>query len=491
MMKGLSVVLLSILLIIPFTLAKEYEVSVEISPREVEVSPYSIATFDILVQNTGKKKDSYSIQVDGIPEDWYSLSHESIDLDGGASTTVYLFITPYYDKAGSFIVSVSAVGHANTTETFTLNVLPDHEIKISIPAVIRSCLCEEDKSYVVVENVGKEYSEDIFLNVSGNASEVVELETKSLTLSPGEKKELPLRIAPACDTEEKTYSLIIEARSTTSYARSAASSTIRKLKCYDFEAYYPEEVKTCAGVETPFQIKVENTGMKADDYEVRVEKLNFTKSVSLSPAEMRTFDLTFKEDELGVYDVQLIVESDFIRKEGMITFVVEQCYGVDLQLDEKELTIKPGTGKLTKPRVRNTGTRPDKFEVTSNVEWTSIKPASLELEPNETRNIYVYYSPEYGVSGSFDVVLKVESENSMDEETVRVNVPTRGPEVTTTTLGASEVPEVPTINITGREITVTDKLLALCKNKLVLSLFIGILGALIILGLIYLLVMRG
>lgn len=483
--KTLSAVILGILLIIPITFAKDFEVSVDVSPKEMSVGPYGIATFDMNIQNLGGKKDTYGITVEGIPEDWYSLSYESVELDAGSSSTVYLFITPYYVKHESFTGTVSVIGRSNDTDTFTLGIIPDHEIKVSLPRIISSCLCEEDEVTILVENLGEKYSEDIVLTVSGDALEIVELKAKSFTLGPTEKKNIPLKISSACGEEERSYSLEVKAKSESSYAESTFSSVIKKIKCYDFKVSFPPEIRACTGVETSFEIGVENTGIKEDSYEITIEKANFSELIAMKPGDTKVSEVSIKEDEFGVYDFVFIVKSKFAEVEGTIKFVTERCYGVEIELDEKELSIKSGTGKLTKPRITNVGTKKDGFEVSADMGWVSIKPSQLELEPNETKNVFVYYSPEYGLMGVFNVTLKVWSENSRDEKMVKVSI--EETEVVTTTI----VEEETTTTAPAEPIIPTGFLPKILKNKIIMSLVIGFIVALIILGLIYLVVMRG
>jgi len=489
-LKTLMFFAIGMLLLANISFAEDFDVSASISPDSMSVSPYGIASYDIIISNLGEADDVYDIYIDGIDEDWYSLSHDSISVPAGSSKTVYLFITPYCTQPDSFTGTVSIVGKSNFTSAFVLAIVPDHEIKVSLPKRIVSCLCEEDEVSITLENKGSKFDENIVLTLSGNATDIVFLETKSIILEPNEKVELPLTIDPMCDGQESSYVLEIDAKSASSYAQSKASSKIDKLDCYDFEAFYPEQIKSCSNTNATFEVSIKNTGLRQDNFEVSIPYLEYFETLTLNAGQQKTVKIQVKEDEPGSYNIDFSIQSSYVEKQGTVNFIVERCYGVDLILDIEKLFLSPGIGKLTKPLVKNIGAKFDVFDIYSDTPWVSVKPSKLELESNQSENIYVYYSPMYGSEGPFEVGLIVESNNSIDEETVLAEIDGIFENVTTTTF-----PEIPDINITtttqAREfqtgVWFIDNLM---QDKILFSLIVGFILALMILILLYMFVMR-
>ena len=507
-LKIVFFIFLGILFLISPILAKEYEVSVSVSPKEMSLVPCKAGVFDINIKNTGELEDTFSITVTGLPEGWYSLSEDSVTLKSGASEIVYIFITPYcYGEFGVFEGTVTVSDDSEDTDTFSLEVIADRMIEITLPEEITTCLGEETDVIATVKNTGKE-SEDITLTVSGEASDFVDLEESSFNLEPGKKKDVTLTVKPE-GIEVDDYSLELKA-TTESYATDTASTVIKIIECYEVEVSYPEEVTVCKGVSELFTITIKNVGMKKDSYELMIEALNYTASVDLEAEESESFEIPFIEEEVGYYDVDFAVESDFTKEEGTIKFNVVRCYGVDLSVEETEFEIQMGRGKLIKARVTNTGTKADTFEIVSDVDWVSIKPSTVKLTPNESKFVYVYYSPEFGLKGSFNTTLIAKSESSQETEKLVIDVveeimPVTVPEtveetttieeiiettveeittieemVNTTTIG---VPEIPTAEAVGIIETIWE-------NKLLRSLLIAIIVVLIILIAVYLVVMR-
>jgi len=479
--KSILFTFLVFLLIISVSYAEEFDVSVSVSPKKVEVNPCDIATFDINIVNMGEE-DTFSVSIEGLPEGWYTLSEDSVTLESEEEYKIYLFVTPdYYGDVGTFEASVVVSDHADATDTFTLEVVPDHRIEVSLPEETKTCLQETSEIKALIKNTGVS-AEDLVFDISGNASDFVELTEESYVLGVDEEKEVVLEVKPI-DVKIGDYVLELEARSTTSYASSKDSGLIKIVDCYKVDVIYPEEVETCVDVPVQFQITVENTGLKNDSYVLEIEKLNITETVELESGEFSSLKLLFLKDKPGTYEMDFVVESDYVSSEGKIEFLVVKCYDVDLSVEEKEFQVDVGKGKLIKVEVTNLGTKQDTFDVSADVDWVSIKPSTLILKSNETREIYVYYSPEFGMEGIKETTLTVKSEKSEDSEQLKITVS----EVTVTTIGTTTTTQ-PGIEIpTGGFGEVWE---GIWQNRVLRSLLIAIIVVIIILIAIYLVVMR-
>lgn len=492
-LKLVSLIFLTFVFLITPSLAQEYGVSVSVTPKSASIPPCKIATFNILVKNVGNESDNYTLTISGIPKDWYSLSEESFTLEAGATEEVYLFITPYcYGKPGTYNGSVTVSNKANATDYFTLIVIPDHKISISMPEEVKVCLREGLNFSALVKNEGN-YSEGIILSTSGNASDFVSLSEKNFTLEPKEEKNVTITAMPV-NIEPGVYDLVLDASSTTSYATSKASSLIRVIECYKVKIQYPEKVEACINETTPFNFTVKNTGIKEDSYEINIKELNYTQTIKLKPEESKEFESSFIKNELGTYKVNLMVKSNFTEAKGEIIFDVVRCYGVDISVKEKEVETEESRGKLVKAEVTNLGTKADTFNILSSVDWVSIKPSSVTLTPNESEIVYVYYSPPFGTIGTFNTSLTAKSNKSMDSEilTVKVVKKITPMNVTTTT---TVIPTTTPLNLTTTPVNLTTiptglAIQAIWQNKIIASIIVAIVIVIIILIILYLVIMR-
>ncbi|MCX6821308.1 MAG: hypothetical protein NTW30_00870, partial [Candidatus Aenigmarchaeota archaeon] len=507
----------------PVFAVNDYNLSVTVSPKTITTRPCGIATFDVAVNNLGTLEDTYTVIVDGIPTGWYTLSSDSITLSPGKSDKVYLFVTPYCyeNKFGTYNGSITLVGKANATDKFTLIVVPDHIIKLTLPEEVTVCLGEEKEVAGILENTGN-YTEDVTFTTSGDASAFVKAPEEKVVINTNKKSNVTVALNPV-DVQLGSYNLKIDAASATSYATSSASTTVKVVKCYDVEVTSPEQVQACGGKAKTFDITIKNTGLKDDTYTLSMQDLNYSTDVTLGPGESKTLSMDFMNEAEGTYEVAFTVESTFVKKEGKINFVVTKCYGVDLTVDENEFQIESGKGKLVKGKVTNIGLFADTFKIISDVIWSSIRPEQVNLNSNESKDVYAYYSPEYGAQGTYEVNLTAKSDNSQATQQLNIEVLGKGEATTTTIEETTTVEETiptnettPAENITTTveettqeattvsettletnqtttpavEIPTGEVIRGFWENKVMRSLLISIIIVIIILIIIYLVVMR-
>lgn len=468
------------------SLAKDYESLVEVIPIQLTVEPCGIATYDIKIKNLGEREDTLYALVEGIPDGWYTITHESVTLKPGESKNAYIFITAdCYSEMKKYSGKISYLGNSESTGLFYMNVIPTHSLKIETPQLISACLCEESSIFVTIENTGK-YEEDVILSISG-----ARLKENEIKLKAGEKRQVEIILDKACEAQLGTYEVELKAESKSSYARTSSKFNIKRDNCYNFETSYVKEFTTCINEPTKFVISVKNTGTRDDTFQVTIDALNFNEIATIKSGETKNFIANFTSNEYGTIDLAFSVKTSSKSLQGIIRFNVEKCYGVDLQPEKNELDIKVGSGKLLKAKLINTGVKQDTFTISSDINWVSIRPLRLTLTGNGSDDIFIYYSPEFGALGKYETKLKAESEKVSDEETIVVNVLKELEET-------KEQPLVEPVEInttttqeqltTGKGIAIT--LQDLLKNKTIIAIAAGIVITLIIFGLIYLFVMR-
>ncbi|MEM5799469.1 MAG: hypothetical protein QXZ43_02280 [Candidatus Aenigmatarchaeota archaeon] len=461
--------------------AKEYDSSLTVSTNEITVNQCGIATYDLTLKNTGEKEDSFYVLVEGIPEGWYSLSHESINLKPNESKNVYLFITANcFEEPKNYTGKISFLGNSESKINFKMNVVSDHKLEIIVPENISSCICEENSFIAEIHNTGK-YDEDVKISVIGG-----NLKQNQIKLKSGEKSQIEIKIDKLCDIKPGKYNIEILTESINSYAKTKKVMSVLRENCYNFEISYPKEIRSCLNEEVKFNIALENNGIKEDDFALKIDALNVYQTMKIQPKEIKIFSVNFSSDEEGIIDIGFVVISKTKQEKGSLRFLVEKCYGVDLQPETNSLQIQQGNGKLLKAKIINTGTKEDRYKISSNINWVSIRPENITLKGSGSDEIFIYYSPEYGMKGKFDTQIKAESLKSLDIENITINVyETYSIELPTTDQIKNTTPT------TTMEIKTTEtNIQVILKNKTIIAVTTGILLTLIVFGLIYLFVMR-
>jgi hypothetical protein len=261
----------------------------------------------------------------------------------------------------------------------------------------------------------------------------------------------------------------------TSYAKTSKKITINRENCHEFHIKYDEVKNLCLNEKATFSVSIYNIGTVDYEYLLYIDALDISEKVNISSKSNKTFNLVFESDEVGVIDLGCSVKPSTKESKGMIRFNIEKCYGVDLQAEQNEITILLGDGRLVKAKLTNTGSKNDTFRIISDVKWVSLRPEQIRVEGMKSEDIFIYYSPEYNQLGVFNTTIKAFSENSKDEESIKVNVVSELPIIqpeenasTTTTLQQNEG----------------------VSNKTLIALGVGILITIFIFGMIYLFVMR-
>jgi len=486
-MNKLLLTLLSTLIFVsPLVFGQEKIVKIE--PNEKSLCPCEMSSFEIIITNTGNETETYNITIEGIPEYWYSLSESSVTVNAGYSKKIFMFITPYcFDKPGSYDVKVSVEDSTKGYDVLRLNVLPCRALRITLPESIQTCSGEEHTMSLVVENIGDE-KEDVVLNLEGNASDFVSLDEDSFTLKPNENKTVKMRIKPS---DLGQYTLIVNARSTMSYASDRVSSIIDVIECYRVSTDVPEEVKTCVNLTDTFDIIIENTGLKPDVYKIKIDGVpsdwfEYTESIAVEPNTTELVIAKVTGQEIGEYILNINTSSHFTSDQDKIKLIVEKCYDVSIIPDKEEIEVTECRGLLTRAEVKNTGTREDSYDIKLvDMNWSYVKPNKLELEPNQSKPIFVYFSPPFNTTGEFNFTILVKSKYLEASKTIKAVVSLK--EKVNVTLPTTTTSEVTPVEEKPK---VIDLITSLLEKDVVKALLVGAVITVAVVALVYFFVLR-
>jgi len=430
---GLSV-FFGLIFVSSLVLAQDFDVSVDITPIEESINLCDVTIYDITIKNTGRMKDIYEIEVKGLPERWYSLSHESVELVTGEEETIYLFVTASCDDGqGVYHGSVSATGESEDLVNFKLTVSADRGAKITLPDEVASCLCEGGFVKAKIENTGNQREELVF-SLTSEIAKYLELEKTSMILGPGETKTLDITISDECKPEGE-YSLELSADAKRSYVTAKAETEIELTKCYEFKTTMPGKLTGCEDEDVFFDINVKNIGLKSDEYVITIDELNYSKTVKLDPKDSEDLRVSFEKD-VGEYTLEINVESDSQQETYEVEINIEKCYDADLVIEKDSYETMPCQGKLVKGFVENKGTKSDTYNIISDKEWVIIKPKTVELDPEETQDVSIYCSPAYDMDGEYNIKVTASSEKVFIIKSFILNV--LGEEITETTTTVAE-----------------------------------------------------
>jgi hypothetical protein len=111
-------------------------------------------------------------------------------------------------------------------------------------------------------------------------------------------------------------------------------------------------------------------------------------------------------------------------KTKLIVIMESFCdkYSVSIKPETTEVDLEVGRGKLVKFGLKNNGPE-DEFKISSDgPEWAVTRPEKIRLENNKTDDIFVYLSPDIGMTGDFAVDILVDSFCVHEKETLLTHV---------------------------------------------------------------------
>ncbi len=123
--------------------------------------------------------------------------------------------------------------------------------------------------------------------------------------------------------------------------------------------------------------------------------------------------------------IALFVLSSFISLQLInISTASSVCsnFSADLKIENDEISLKAGEGKLIKGNITNTGFENEFVFSLKGPKWVVVRPQTLELSTDEVKELFVYVSPGFGVKGNFDIKLLADAPCVHLEKTIKANV---------------------------------------------------------------------
>ncbi len=97
-------------------------------------------------------------------------------------------------------------------------------------------------------------------------------------------------------------------------------------------------------------------------------------------------------------------------------------FSANLQLQSTDVTLETGKGRLIKGKLTNTGFDNEFFVSLEGPSWVVVRPRVLEINTNETSDLFVYLSPEFDARGGFDTRLSIDAVCTHLEKTIKVDI---------------------------------------------------------------------
>ncbi|MFP4229589.1 MAG: hypothetical protein ACLFRK_00430 [Candidatus Nanohaloarchaea archaeon] len=382
-----------------------------IFPEESSTEINSFTSYEVEVQNSGTVKDVYEIQHNYPGE--ISVAPSKLELEAGESENVNVWFNPRKTRdEGTYQFRVSAEsqadGQAYSTEG-SVNVIKDYKIGLEADESRTVCKGETARYDVEVANNGSQ-TDEIALS-----TEFGELSQERLTLDSGESKNVTVT-ASSEDALDRNFN--IQASSTSvSYATESRSVEFTSETCFQSEiSANPETAEAAAFAPAEFEIAVQNTGTRTDEFTLSSDAGELdTSTLEVEPSSTESATLSFTPEELE--DQSITVEASG-RSSSSQNIQVQAYNGMESNVEfDRSRTVCRDQSATYEAEVENTGEAAETFQLSSNIGELSTE--ELELEAGEDEDVELEVNGSGMEDGEHQV--RIESQASTFEEPVNTD----------------------------------------------------------------------
>lgn len=361
--------------------ANAAKASLEMFPNKASACPTYTASYELGICNEGQVKDTFRLSTSNLEA--ITLSEGKLTLAAGEchKDPFVWYTPPATTEPGIYQFQVKAVSETTgeiTTEQASIEVLSCHNLDIDVPQNTKTACRDEMVTFeIYVANSGRE-REEIKLSTSYG-----QLNKRELTLSPGQSE--PVRLKAATD-QAGTKDINIKAKSQSSYARSEQLLKLKSVVCYQSAvSLEPQSKEICAGKRGEMQVKVENQGIKQDEFQLTSSRgILQEDSLVIAPGETKTTTLSFSPEQIKDYTIEVTAKG---KSEAMATAEVTgiNCKHVSaIMSPSRKEVCEDGTANYD-IEVENTGQVADKYSLVSNL--GSLGASEFTVAPGETKTV--------------------------------------------------------------------------------------------------------
>jgi len=385
--------------------------------------------FSLILTNDGRWTETYDITVSGEASQWSSLSETSVILSSGESEAFTLFVTPYEEDHGDFLVTVTAQSRttdAVVSKELTLKSEDCYDFDLSASENFASfCDNSEVNIPLTIENFGSE--QNLFdLNLKGNSWS--SLSSDQVSVSSGSSKIFNLILSPELGTTGN-YQFEISADSLNSDKMDTTTITASVLSCRkSMMTVSTNSIELCPGDSKNIDVLLLNSGRFEETYAMSVNELNWAELeksiIKLNSEESETVILSVNTDHstsAGNYKASVLANVQSMENQELKSVVdvtvksIDSCYSLSAKSNPSvELGI--GTGTLVPVTLENTGSRSDTYQLTlagSASQYAQINPGAVSIEGNSDETVYLFISlPRDSELGLYGLNLIAESDRS-------------------------------------------------------------------------------
>jgi uncharacterized membrane protein len=214
------------------TVTQTAGVSLAANPRTRNLRPNEEGVFTITVQNTGNGRDSFELLVSGENYRWATLDAPGVTLEGGATTTVTLRVTPPVDAVASAQAKLTLRAVSGLDQNvqgqalLTVTVLQTYSLSVTPQKAKQSVEAGKELSFTLQVANGGNGDDTVKLSASGVAGKWAKFTPAQLSVPKGTTKTVTVKLSVPSDSAAQDYLLNISAISGDNATQASTSVTV-------------------------------------------------------------------------------------------------------------------------------------------------------------------------------------------------------------------------------------------------------------------------
>jgi len=355
--------------------------------------------FEIELTNTGSTDERAVLSVEGINPNWIELSSEEIFLPKKETRLIELkVLIPCNQETGlyEFVFTAELIHPYYETgvkreKQLSLKIENAQEISIENKS-FSSCNDLETTDSIKITNNGL-IDDEITLELEG--PEFISLKQNTLSLNAGQSKEIELEFN-LTESETGSHNFKIKAYSDKFNQLYEKELNLELEDCFNLSIEKGAwQDSACIESNPEISYIIKNNGTRKTEIKAGITgiKAELEKnSVGLNPGDSTEIRAKLEFEKKGENNFVFIADSEkyTLTLEGTIT--TEDCYDTDSVVPSIEVCKNvPLTGKTV--LIKNTGTKTQSFEISSDVSWIKLQENNFELSGSEQKSIFLIITP--------------------------------------------------------------------------------------------------
>jgi uncharacterized membrane protein len=417
MIKKIVAAIALLLFLVPVVSA--YNLRVTSTDYAKTIYPCKPVSFGFTIQNTGLFTETYYLMVDNF-QDYTTFSQNPIKIAPGYGQQAFAFVSPSCDINGNFNFNI-VIRALNSGQQITLpvqlNIIEYYDYSLSYGDYYvenepiegsdgNYKICEEDTKQIpiLIQN-----NADVLnsYRIALNGTKFAEISQKSAVLEGRQKGVVFINLEPKMGDKGK-YSLITYSNSERGSIRKAEKAIVEVEDCYDVEVNLPKEAVISDCEQSSYEFSIENKGKYEEAFELVLESpdwvsLDYNFNNIGANAQASAF-LKFnvpcgKEGKYKISVIGVSKEHENIqdRKYMSITLVPQYKFYNTLINAPNKQGIRYWTKEMPF-KVTNNGLKEISYSLSLTApSWVDVEPKTFTLNPKETTNAKLIFSPNQDV----------------------------------------------------------------------------------------------